>query len=107
MSQILKHVEKKTKGERTILVGDFNNRFKGRSKQRKLNRYGFVNSKKVAQITEGPEETRTGWNNSEFKIIDYIFVKPQSTIVKKHVVVASPEGVFPSDHRPVYIDVVE
>jgi endonuclease/exonuclease/phosphatase family metal-dependent hydrolase len=107
MSQILKHVEKKTKAERVVLVGDFNNRFKGRSKQRKLNRYNFVNSKKVAQIVEGPEETRTGWNNSEFKTIDYIFVKPQSTIVKKHVVVESPAEIFPSDHRPVYIDMVE
>src|SRR5581483_6147902 len=50
ISKILKHIEKKTKENLVVLTGDFNNRFKGRSKQRKLNRYGFVNSKNIARV---------------------------------------------------------
>ncbi len=112
INKILKHVKKHAKNALVMIMGDFNMNFTGKGgkyftqAKRLLADANFVDSRGVAQKTEGPPKTRTGWNNDELKFIDYIFVKPKNTVVKKHVVVASPVGVFPSDHRPVYVDIL-
>lgn len=105
ISQIMKHVKKNTKGLPVIFMGDLNTPLKGKKKNKKLAKAGFVHTKAIAQQVVGPQETRTGWNNSELKTIDHVFVKGQNPIVRKYEVFASPEGVFPSDHRPVLVDV--
>jgi endonuclease/exonuclease/phosphatase family metal-dependent hydrolase len=106
ISQIMKHVKKNTKGMPVIFMGDLNTPLKGKKKNKKIAKVGFVHARAIAQQVVGPQETRTGWNNSELKTIDHIFVKGQKPVVKKYEVVTSPEGVFPSDHRPVLVDVV-
>lgn len=106
ISQIMKHVKKNTKGVPVVFMGDLNTPLRGKKKNKKIAKVGFVHARAIAQQVVGPQETRTGWNNSELKTIDHIFVKGQKPVVNKYEVVVSPEGVFPSDHRPVLVDVV-
>jgi endonuclease/exonuclease/phosphatase family metal-dependent hydrolase len=88
-------------------MGDLNTPLLGKKKMKKIAKAGFVHTKAIAKQIVGPLETRTGWNNSELKNIDHIFIKAQKPVVERYEVVASPQGVFPSDHRPVMVDIVE
>jgi endonuclease/exonuclease/phosphatase family metal-dependent hydrolase len=87
-----------------FLMGDFNTNFAEQKPDRSLLRSKMVKTEKIAKIVEGPVETRTGWQNGELKSIDHIFAKGNA-IVLNHQVVTSPPNVFPSDHRPVLVDV--
>ncbi len=107
IQKILQHVKKHTVKDPVIIMGDFNTKLSGKTKTSLFSKAGFVHAKTIAKSVEGPKETRTGWNNKQLKTIDHIFVRPRKSMVEKYVVVASPEGVFPSDHRPVFIDIVE
>jgi endonuclease/exonuclease/phosphatase family metal-dependent hydrolase len=102
---IMAHVKRNTGNLPVVFMGDLNTRIKGRKKQRMFTGNGFEYAKNIAKIVSGPVETRTGWNNSELKIIDHIYIKAPNAVVEKYEVVKSPENVFPSDHRPVMIDV--
>jgi len=104
---IMKHVKKHTQGQPVIFMGDLNTSLKGKRKSKKLAQAGFIHAKLSAQQIMGPEATRTGWDNGELKNIDHILVKPKTVHIMRYEVVASPEGVFPSDHRPVLIDLIE
>ncbi len=96
---ILKNIKKHASGMPTILMGDFNTRFEGNI-QKRLTKAGFSHAKNKAIICVGPEETRTGWNNEQLKTIDHILVKGPVE-VQKYEVFESPQGKYPSDHRPV------
>lgn len=82
----------------TILTGDFNTKIEGDIKKI-ITENGFVEAREIAKTKKGPEETRTGWNDNELKKIDHILVK--NLDVAEYEVVENPEGVYPSDHRPV------
>ena len=104
---ILDHVQqqekKLSKNTPIFIVGDFNTEMKGEIKE-KFEKYGFALAKDKAQRKEGPDHTRTGWNDKQLKEIDHIMVK--NADVLKHKVVENKEGKYPSDHRPVAAEVV-
>lgn len=95
--------KKKVASTPVILMGDFNTKFEGKMKK-KLTKAGFAHGREKAEVVKGPEETRTGWNDEQLKIIDHIFVKGLD--VAEYEVVVSPKGEYPSDHRPVCAKVV-
>lgn len=104
--QICSHIKKHARGKAVFFMGDLNTNFSEKRENKGVARCQFTNTRTMAQSIEGPLETRTGWENNELKTIDHIFVNGAMLTVARHVVVASPPTVFPSDHRPVYIDVV-
>jgi endonuclease/exonuclease/phosphatase family metal-dependent hydrolase len=81
-----------------IIMGDFNTKIEGDIKKI-ISDAGFAHAKEKAKVTKGPDATRTGWNDSALKEIDHILVK--NADVTEYEVVESPQGVYPSDHRPV------
>lgn len=87
-----------------ILIGDFNAEYD--ELKDVVEGAEFVNTKNQAEHTSGPKHTSTGWQNDKLRTIDYIFIRKSDNKVriKKHVVVDTP-GEYPSDHRPVYVDV--
>lgn len=97
---------KKRVGEKkypVILMGDFNAEYS--ELKDSIEKAGFAHAKDKAEEKLGPEYTSTGWQE-ELKTIDHILVKllPKiKMIVKKFIVVETP-GTYPSDHRPVYVD---
>lgn len=105
LRQIMKHVTRNTQNEPVVFMGDLNTPLKGRQKAKIIAKTGLVHAKALADTIVGPVYTRTGWDNAKLKMIDHIFIKPSLGKVSTYQVVESPEGVFPSDHRPVFIDV--
>jgi endonuclease/exonuclease/phosphatase family metal-dependent hydrolase len=104
VGMILKHINKKKTGKKPVIImGDFNTRFEGVMKK-KLTKAGFKYGRDIAPIKKGPEETRTGWNDEQLKIIDHIFVRGAD--VAEYEVLTSPKGQYPSDHRPVCAKVI-
>ena len=102
---ILKHRKtgKHNQSTPAIIMGDLNTKIEGKIKDT-FEKAGFVFARDVAKLVEGPRETRTGWNDKELKEIDHILVK--NVDVEKYRVIKSPEGVYPSDHRPVEATIV-
>jgi len=82
----------------TIIMGDMNTKIEGPIKEI-LTKEGFQQGREIAALTKGPKETRTGWDDKELKEIDHILGKDIE--VTEYEVVKSPDGVYPSDHRPV------
>jgi len=106
IKMIMHDVTRRTQGLPVIFMGDLNTNLRGKYKLRILADAGFVYARSIAEKVVGSVKTRTGWNNSELKSIDHIFIKsPQKSSVALYEVVESPKGVFPSDHRPVVVDV--
>jgi endonuclease/exonuclease/phosphatase family metal-dependent hydrolase len=107
IEMILADVKKRTQGLPVIIMGDFNTPLSGKEPVASAIRQSFDAAEFIkldpAIKAEGPMETRTGWNNNELKIIDHIRTKGAKVL--KYVVVTSPEGVYPSDHRPVMVDI--
>ena len=101
ISAILTHIKEHATDAPVILMGDFNSTFEGNMKAL-LNEFGHV--KELAEVTEGPHETRTGWDDQELKWIDHILVHPpEQTKVYTYTVIACDD--YPSDHRPIFSDV--
>lgn len=100
---VIADIKKRTLDLPVILMGDLNTPLTGKMLS-EIERTGFMLAKKMAQTVEGPQETRTGWNNSELKTIDHMVIyAPQAALqVAQYAVVPSATGVFPSDHRPIY-----
>lgn len=87
-----------------VLVGDFNAEFAGALK---ASLSMFTHAKDMAQIVAGPFETRTGWEDSELKWIDHIIVRNAPNVhVNCYTVVQMAERIYPSDHRPVFADIL-
>jgi endonuclease/exonuclease/phosphatase family metal-dependent hydrolase len=103
VSIILEHIAQNTKGLPVILAGDLNTKIEGDIKK-ELDEANFVHAKDMATIIEGPQETRTGWDNSELKEIDHILVK--NAKATQYKVIQSPQEKYPSDHRPVCADII-
>lgn len=85
-----------------ILVGDFNTDFKDAVKEALTK---FENTKDLADNVMGPHETSTGWGDEKLKLIDHI-VKSGNIAVTSHAVVPHEGDVYPSDHRPVFTDII-
>lgn len=105
IKKIITYIAENTHGLPVILLGDLNTQLEGKV-HKELMRGGFIAARNNAEIIAGPMETRTGWKNSKLKIIDHILYKSFMARVARYEVVVSPEGSFPSDHRPVYTDIV-
>ena len=105
IKKIITYIAENTHGLPVILLGDLNTALDGKV-QKELMRGGFIAARNNAEIIIGPMETRTGWYNSKLKIIDHILYKSSMARVARYEVVLSQEGIFPSDHRPVYTDIV-
>jgi endonuclease/exonuclease/phosphatase family metal-dependent hydrolase len=103
--KIMKHITANTQNEPVVFMGDLNTPLKGKYKGKMILKAGLVHAKVLAEKAVGPLYTRTGWTNGQLKAIDHIFVKPQLGKVKTYEVVESPAGIFPSDHRPVFVDI--
>ena len=100
---VAKHIVEQNKGNLpVILVGDFNNEFKDAVKEALA---GFENTKDLAANIIGPRETSTGWGDEKLKLIDHI-LKSRNISVSNHAVVPHEGDVYPSDHRPVFVDVI-
>ena len=87
-----------------VLMGDFNAEFDGDIKNVLSE---FRHAKDIALKVEGPHETRTGWDEKELKWIDHILVKKneQKPIsVEYYAVIQKTTDQYPSDHRPVIVD---
>ena len=91
--------KKKISATPIIFMGDFNTKFEG-IMQTKLTKAGFAHARDKAAVVKGPEETRTGFRDEQLKVIDHIFVRGKVK-VSEFEVVESPQGQYPSDHRPV------
>ena len=98
VKMILDHIKKNTNNHPVILMGDLNTKIEGSIKDNLTNAL-FEHAKKKAVIVKGPNETRTGWHDNELKEIDHILVK--NADVEEFETVKSPEGIYPSDHRPI------
>lgn len=85
-----------------ILLGDFNNEFKDAVKEALST---FENTKDLATQIMGPRETSTGWGDEKLKLIDHV-LKRGNISVSNHAVVPHDGDVYPSDHRPVFADIV-
>jgi len=105
LKKVTNFIAENTQGLPVLVLGDFNTQLEGKV-QRELARAGFVSIRHSAELIVGPAETRTGWENSQLKVIDHIVWKTESGRAMRYEVVASRPGVFPSDHRPVYADIV-
>jgi endonuclease/exonuclease/phosphatase family metal-dependent hydrolase len=103
MLMILDHIAKNTNNLPVILMGDLNTKIEGDIKEN-LKEALFNHAKEKAPVVKGPQETRTGWHDKELKEIDHILVK--NADVKEYEVIKSPEGVYPSDHRPIAAKIV-
>lgn len=100
---VAKHIAEQNKENLpVILVGDFNTEFKDAVKEALA---GFENTKDLAANVMGPNETSTGWGDEKLKLIDHI-VSKGNVSVTNHAVVPHEGDVYPSDHRPVFADVV-
>ncbi len=84
-----------------ILMGDFNSDIEGDIK--KLLGNAFANSKERAQTIEGPEMTYTGFGYHQECLIDHI-LSLGSVTVQRHVTLLEGQEGYPSDHRPVFVD---
>jgi len=107
IAMILEDIKKRVKeNELCILMGDFNTDISG-NLQKKFSDAGFNLARKNSQKVKGPQETRTGWNDDELKVIDHIFIahKAKNEKVSHFEVVESPKSAYPSDHRPVFADI--
>lgn len=102
VKMILNYVTKKAKNLPVAIMGDFNTPIEGEIKEI-FAKEGFVFAKDATKKTEGPQETRTGWNNEQFKNIDHIMVKKMD--VERYAVIKNKEGKYPSDHRPVIAEI--
>ena len=100
MQNLINYIKSNAKDYPVILMGDFNTEITDQLNVM-LDNANFVHTREIAQKISGPEETATGWNNNNLKVIDYIFVTKNSAQVSDYTVVETP-GKFPSDHRPVY-----
>ncbi len=97
-----------------FIMGDFNTDLVEPIK-RELNKQKFINTKKITTYRSGPKETYTGWGDETEKLIDHILVKNNTNLtIKKHSVIKKEEypstssgrtGFYPSDHRPVIVEV--
>ena len=102
---VFKDIKKRTskKTYPVVLMGDFNAEYA--ELKDIVEKAGFIHAKNIADNTSGPLHTSTGWKNDKLKTIDHILLKNDCDWrVKEHVVFETP-GEYPSDHRPVYIDV--
>lgn len=105
INAILDDIKNRTSKEMypVILMGDFNAEY-AELKDR-VEKAGFIHAKNKAESASGPLYTSTGWKDDKLKAIDHIILKQDCDLcVKEYVVVETP-GEYPSDHRPVYIDV--
>lgn len=99
LNNLLAHITQNTKGYPVIVMGDFNTEIT-KPMRSKFQKAKLAEAKSVSQNVTGPKETRTGWDNSELKNIDHMFVTNETIDVKQFTVVETP-GEFPSDHRPI------
>lgn len=87
-----------------ILMGDFNTNVEG-GIQNQLAAAQFHNTKTLAKSVQGPENTYTGFGYHQECLIDHILALGTAR-VSNHVTVLCEQGGYPSDHRPVYADIV-
>ena len=102
VKMILNYVSKNANNIPVVIMGDFNTGIEGEFKEI-FEREGFNFARDKAKTNEGPQETRTGWNNEQLKSIDHIMVKNMD--VSKFAVIENKEGQYPSDHRPVIAEI--
>lgn len=106
MRNICSQMGQCTIGMPVILMGDFNTPLTKELMDNELK--SFKNSMAMAQDRVGPLDTRTGWDHQELKNIDHVLISKNAPIsIKQHVVVQEENrDKQPSDHRPVYVDLL-
>ncbi len=88
-----------------FIMGDFNTDLVEPIK-RELNKQKFINTKNTTTYRSGPKKTYTGWGDETEKLIDHILVKNTDNLtIAKHSVIKEDDDIFPSDHRPVIVEV--
>ncbi len=102
--------------EPVILTGDFNadpssKPYEIICKGIKGEGLALMDSKSISQLPHhGPNRTFNGFDleslNSESGPIDYIFVKNQIKVLKHATLSDTFDGFFPSDHMPVYVELI-
>lgn len=101
---IASHITKYAHHAPVILIGDFNTAFESDIKAIFAN---FQHAQDIAHKHSGPHETFTGWDNTELKWIDHILLTNADNIeLLYYDVIESAPGIYPSDHRPVFVDIV-
>ena len=107
----LKNILKKTEAITdcpVFIMGDFNTDLV-EPIQKELSNHNYVNTKEETVHRSGPKETYTGWQDEPEKLIDHILVKNgknnKSLRITKYEVIKKEDSAFPSDHRPVLIQV--
>ncbi len=89
-----------------IIMGDFNSKLVEPIKK-ELRKQQFVNTKEIANKIDGPAKTFTGWGDETEKLIDHIVIKNNNgLVVKMYSIVKEENGLYPSDHRPVTVEIV-
>lgn len=88
-----------------VLMGDFNTEL---SKEVMAVVHAFEDAKQKAKVKEGPEQTRTGWEDAQLKTIDHILLSKRSLfdVMRYQVIEKRKDAPYPSDHRPVVVDLV-
>ena len=85
-----------------LLMGDFNTNVEGDIKEL-LDAAQFKNTKVLAQTVEGPENTYTGYGYHQECLIDHILALG-GVNASRHVTIPEGQDGYPSDHRPVFVD---
>lgn len=66
----------------------------------------FADSRRIAKIVEGPEGTAHNFGKVKPVRIDYIFVNDKVEVMRYEADDEKyPNGMYPSDHLPIFIDV--
>lgn len=102
ISAILHTVQQRSFLFPVVLMGDFNADIDGGLKGL-LGAAQFKNTKLLAEKSEGPENTYTGFGRHQECLIDHILVLGNVTVQKQATIPEGHNG-YPSDHRPVYAE---
>ena len=94
-----------------ILTGDFNLTPESEGIQTLINPKGkgaFVDSKKAAAFTYGPDWSTCGFDHRPFeerKLIDYIFIRNVDSVKRYAVLAETLNELFLSDHCPIFAQI--
>ena len=101
--QVVLNKIQELEGRTAFLVGDMN--AAGNSKTIESTKQSFDDAKKIAAVSDGNKYTYNNWGNPGGKsLVDYILIsKGDATVSEYHVVNNSHNGIYSSDHCPIYI----
>ena len=101
--QVVLNKIQELEGRTAFLVGDMN--AAGNSKTIESTKQSFDDAKKIAAVSDGNKYTYNNWGNPGGKSLvdDILISKGDATVSEYHVVNNSHNGIYSSDHCPIYI----